>query len=280
VQFSEEVNDYFSKMPITSAQEHASVADLIVSSAIMEDDKLSKYAAQGSQLLTANARNSLAEDLAKFISLRAGADAETYASYMRDRGAALKPLEEFDALPPFKQRMFTIHAGRERLPDDTPWTMFRDAFEGELAHGRGGATRPAGIVRDERASKVLFSIVDTQKDGAIYYAFDELASEIFQNSDMSDSLTAPSKWGDSLWYIGQGYDGWTHWRPPIALPEIVTRDGAALVCEVHLVTSAISGNILPTRIFAYYDPAANHWHIEGMMYINTYGIAIGTGPEY
>lgn len=276
-----ESNDHLAEMVNVPAQDGPALVQFFRSAPALLDAQVEEAAAAGAPALTDAARDALHQTLVDFVRLRAQADAEAYTAWMRARGAALRPLREAEGLPKFKQRMFSIHAGREQTPDDTPWTMFRDAFEGDLAHGRAGVTRPKSVAAGEHAAKVLIGVM--REPGDISHAFVQVMSDLLVSTPFPEDMQRfewSEEWAPLIWWMGQGHPGRSYWRPATDLEQVIERDGRALVVEAHLALVTEAGDALPTRIFLYYDPQANRWHIDGVSYVNTYAVTLGAGPAY
>jgi len=279
--FSKDTSDHLAEMENVSAQDGPALVEFFRSAPALLDAQVEGAASTGEPVLTDAARDALHQTLADIVRLRAQADPEAYAAWMRARGASLRPLREAEELPKFKQRMFAIHAGREQTPDDTPWTMFRDAFEGDLVHGRAGATRPKSVAAGEHAAKVLFGVVRESED--INDAFVQMMNDLLVSTPIPQDMQRlewSEEWAPLVWWIGQGHPGRSYWRPAIALEEVIERDGRALVAEAHLALVTEAGNALPLRVFLYHDPQTNRWQIDEMSYVNTYAVSLGAGPVF
>lgn len=281
VRFAKDTSDHLTGMPTVPAGDTAALKEFLGAAPALLDAQLAPQRPSDAPLLTDGARDALHQTLADIVALRAQADAEAYASYMRGRGAALRPLEDAKGLPKFQQGMFAIHAGREQTPDDTPWTVFRDAFEGDLLHERAGSTRPTGLAVGENSAKILFGVMETP--GNISHAFLQILNDLLVSTPLPEDaarLEWSAEWAPLIWFIGQEHQGRSYWRPSVTLGEVIARDGHALVAEAHLALVTKGGHALPTRIFLYHDPQATRWHIDAMSYVNTYAVTLGAGPAF
>jgi len=292
LRLAHETNERFQSRPMVSADDQASLARAFESGEFHyawrygENGELPTETMSSADGLTDRQRRSLVETLADIVHLRAQADADAYAEWMRGRGCTLrgealrKQIEEWPG-------RFETHAGRELKPDDTPWTIFRAAFEGELKDGRGGASRPQGLATGQNAMEVLVGVFDPDRhdlSGTFDQPFFPIMWARGQEAYASAGGRTP-EWDEGMsdlhWFTGQGYNGRAHWTPPVTYKEVVERDGRALLADAHFVIRT-SDAALPTRVLLYYEPQTNIWHIEGLMFINTYayGNKLYMGPEY
>lgn len=233
----------------------------------------------GGDALPDIARSSLDVHIAKFLELRALADAEKYADWMRSQGAVLIEHPPSGPSGPMLGHRFKQFLGRERTPEDTPWDVFRLLFEAECR--RYG---PAAIVsRPDSAEYLTGSFTAGSIQSFNEAIFNGIAVERLLSSGMTD-LSAAQEWTHELaklhWYMGQTYVGISHWAPKRTPEDILTRDGMLHYVEAHIVTHSKSGDILPTVIYMYYDAADNLWIIDSMHYVNTYALALGLGAHF
>lgn len=290
-----ETRERFSAAPMVEADDRDGLISAFDSAESLD---VSHYNDHGEIVADDNAAASVSETerrvlfdtVAEVIELRARADAEAYAEWMRARGYRLKSVQDQLQHPNPKWReqyprmfapRFEFKAGREITPTDTPWDLFSLAFEGELVHGRGGTTRPRGIATDPNAIEIWFATLRPEHDPFdIEKPFLPLLFARGSDGESNEDLS------QLHWARGQAYMGWAHWAPPVSYREILARDGAVRFARVHCVLQTKGGGVLPTMFILYLDPDTDVWylpdHPNAMIYSNTYALKLSSvsGPEF
>jgi len=228
--------------------------------------------------------DALRKTVSDFLAARASANAETYAEWMTNRDYTLKPLdEEIDGKPGLTTRhpgyahRFKLAAGREISQADTPWTVFRDAFEGEC---RRHNTTPTGISTGPGAVEIWLATAVGTGGAPVYDILTPFQPVFFARAEtLADEPDAPMYWAD-----GQQYDGWPHWKPPVSVEEVLDRDGSVQIARIHFIIRNDRDVVLPADMILFYDPRSGMWHLPdrraAFEYANTYAIPLYAGPEF
>jgi hypothetical protein len=231
--------------------------------------------------LDTSSRASFAETISGWLVARASGDADVYAAWMRSRGYTPAPFVANDRR--LFGRRFQLRVGREITLDDTPWDVFKAAFEHEMSGAREPgpttaiSTGPQAIevqtVRSDRVDAL------TRED-----PFTPLLVELVESSELPEDLTK-IRWEDGLgrlhWYFGVASSaGALHWAPPVSLAEVIDRDGSALIARALFMQRTSKKRMIPTIMTMYHDPMSGDWHFNSITYTFLTMDAITGGPEY
>ena len=222
--------------------------------------------------------------VSEYLSVRAEADPLVYAEWMKNRGYSLRPLDaDLDGIAGVNSthqgylRRFRITTGREITPEDSPWTIFRDAFAGEA---RVLKTTPVALSTDSDAFEIWYGVAE-DSDGAPTYEIQTPSLSVFYAKARAINESTDTT---THWVSGIQHNGWPHWSPPVSIEELLQRHGRIITARVHYVIHTNNNSILPTAMIFFLDPANGVWHIpdrrSSFVYVNTYSIPLGTGPEF
>lgn len=227
---------------------------------------------------------SLWSTVSDYLSVRAEADPLLYAEWMKNRGYSLRPLDaDLDGIAGVNSRhrgylrRFRITTEREITPEDSPWTVFRDAFAGEA---RVLKTTPVALSTESEGIEIWYGVAEGY-DGESTYEIQTPSLSVFYAKVRSINESADAT---THWVSGIQHNGWPHWAPPVSIEELLRRHGRISTARVQFIMRTVDNKILPTAMIFYLDPTSGEWHIpdrrSAFVYVNTYSIPLGTGPEF
>lgn len=206
-------------------------------------------------------QHSLASMVATWIGLRADADADAYAEWMRSRGYTLA-LDHPDGRSHYSMqdrdlrnawKFYTGNDASDDLATIDPGTFFRIAFERSLSM-KTGYHRPSEV--SSRVQIAYMAIPITRPD---------------------PRPVGLNDWPEADYWEGNSVSGdRPHWIAPVTYRDVLQRDRVALTAVVFIAVRSANGHWTPMSVACYYDLAAGEWHIESASYSNTLrrGIAI------
>ncbi len=202
---------------------------------------------------TPEQRRLLSRLIAEWLCLRSRADPREYSAWARGRGYSLRrddPAEDgFDeSYEHFTKQPYSPAVNREEL--------FSAIFAGTLG-ANNGVIRPVEV-----------------GDVEVYFGY----SKAQRGGDIEGDLLPDNP--PDRWWVGMGVFGSRrHWLPPVTLSDVVKRDGRALCAAVNMAVLGASGSWIIHRVYCYYDPRSNSWHIEGAAGMSLKDSTVGTGFE-
>jgi hypothetical protein len=205
-------------------------------------------------------RRDLFELVANFLDYRARGDVDGYIAWMNSLGYQLSlrdpdasrhySLQEWDVRNAWQ--VYTGQEAPEKLAEIDPEQFFRIAFIESLR-------LKGGFLQGEAASErmqVVFRTIPASR------ATRPAVMEPWSNIDI---------------WAGRSVSGdRPHWTPEMTYPEVLKRDGVAIVANVFIGLQSASGMWVPMHMAAYYDLAESQWHIESVGYTNSlfHGLAV------